>query len=26
VKDCTERQELTDLICQRRQQLWNHLR
>jgi hypothetical protein len=26
VKECTDRQELTDLVCLRRQELWNHLR
>jgi alpha-amylase len=26
IRNCTERQELTNLVCERRQQLWNHLK
>jgi len=26
IRNCMERQELTDLVCERRQQLWNHLK
>ncbi len=26
IRDCTERQELMNLVCERRDQLWNHLK